>query len=287
MLHKEDQFTCTGDTQLVYQCWRPQETTQAALVIVHGFSDHSGRYMNIVKGLVPRGMALYGYDQRGHGRSPGQRGHIDSFNQFRDDLLTFMHLVADQEPDIPLFLMGHSMGGLIVLDFGLHHPQIMRGVIASAPHLSDPPVSPIVATIGRLCSRVWPTFSMDAGLDTSGLSRKAQVVQAYEDDPLVHGKGTARLSTEVATIVAETNANAANFQPPLLIFHGTADSLTNPEASRRFYEEVPSSNKRYISYEGGLHEGHNDIHQERVVIDVAQWIEEQIRIVEEQPENLE
>lgn len=287
MLHKEDQFTCTGDTQLVYQCWRPQETTQAALVIVHGFSDHSGRYMNIVKGLVPRGMALYGYDQRGHGRSPGQRGHIDSFNQFRDDLLTFMHLVADQEPDIPLFLMGHSMGGLIVLDFGLHHPNTMRGVIASAPHLSDPPVSPIVATIGRLCSRVWPTFSMDAGLDTSGLSRKAQVVRAYEEDPLVHGKGTARLSTEVAAIVVETNANAASFQPPLLIFHGTADPLTNPEASRRFYEEVPSSNKRYISYKGGLHEGHNDIHQERVVIDVAQWIEEQIRIVEEQPENLE
>ena len=234
MLHKEDQFTCTGDTQLVYQCWRPHEAPQATLAIVHGFSDHSGRYMNIVNSLVPRGMALYSFDQRGHGRSPGQRGHIDNFGEFRDDLLTFTRLVANLEPGIPLFLMGHSMGGLIVLDFGLHHPQTVSGIIASAPHLSDPPISPLIVTVGRLCSKIWPTFSMDAGFDTSGLSRNPQVVQAYEDDPLVHGKGSARLSTELSTIVAETNANAASFQPPLLIFHGTADRLTDPAASRRF-----------------------------------------------------
>ena len=128
---------------------------------------------------------------------------------------------------------------------------------------------------------------MDAGLDTSGLSRNPLVVQAYEDDPLVHGKGSARLSTELSTIVAETNANAASFQPPLLIFHGTADQLTDPEASHRFYEKVTSTNKRYIAYKGGYHEGHNDIHYERVIIDIAQWIEEQVAIVEGQPENLE
>ncbi len=287
MLHKEDQFTCTGDAQLFYQCWRPHKAPQAALAIVHGFSDHSGRYMNIVNNLVPRGMALYSFDQRGHGRSPGRRGHIDNFGEFRDDLLTFTRLVTSQEPDTPLFLAGHSMGGLIALDFGLHYPQTVSGVIVSAPLLSDPPVSSLIVTIGRICSRVWPTFSMDAGLDTSGLSRNPQVVQAYEDDPLVHGQGSARLSTELSTIVAETNANAASFQPPLLIFHGTADRLTDPAASRRFYEKVASTNKRYISYEGGYHEGHNDIHYERVVIDIGQWIEEQVHMVEEQPKNLE
>ena len=287
MLHREDQFACTGDTQLVYQCWSPHETPQAALAIVHGFSDHSGRYMNIVNNLVPRGMALYSFDQRGHGRSPGLRGHIDTFSLFRDDLLTFTSLVTELEPGIPLFLMGHSMGGLIVLDFGLNHPQSVSGIIASAPHLSDPPISPVIATVGRLCSRIWPTFSMDAGLDTSGLSRNPQTVQAYEDDPLVHGQGSARLSTELSAMVAETNANADSFQPPLLIFHGTADQLTDPAASRRFYENVTSSNKRYIAYEGGYHEGHNDIHYERVVIDIAQWIEEQVRVIKEQPENLE
>ncbi len=282
--YKEDQFTCTDGNQLFYRSWIPHEAPHAVLIIIHGFSDHSGRYMPIVDNLVPRGIAVYSFDQRGHGRSPGQRGHINSFTEFRDDVLTFTHLVAAQEPDIPRFLLGHSMGGLIVLDFGLHHPQEVNGVIASSPHLSDPPVSPILITLSRALSRVWPTFSMDAGIDNTSISRDPSVVQAFLDDPLRHGKGTARLSTELSKAVADTNAGAAGFQPPLLITHGTADRLTDPEASRRFYEKVTSSNKKYIAYEGGYHEGHNDIHHERVIIDISQWLEEQIRIITRQPE---
>jgi alpha-beta hydrolase superfamily lysophospholipase len=285
--HKEDHFSCTDGSQLYYRYWIPQETPRAALIIIHGFSDHSGRYLNIVNNLLPSGIAVYSFDQRGHGRSPGQRGHIDSFTLFRDDVLTFTRLVAAQEPDIPLFLLGHSMGGLIVLDFGLHHPQEVNGVIASSPHLSDPPVSPLLITLSRTLSSVWPSFSMDAGIDNTGLSRDPDVVQAFLNDPLTHGKGSARLSTELSNAVAETNANSANFQPPLLITHGTADQMTDPQASRRFYEKVISTNKKYIAYEGGYHEGHNDIHRERVVIDINLWLEEQIQIITHQPEKRE
>jgi len=287
MKNKEGLFNCTDGTQLFYRSWTPDETPQALLIIIHGFSDHSGRYKSIVDNLVPRGVAVYSFDQRGHGQSPGQQGHIDSFTNYRDDVLTFMRFVSDQEPDIPLFLLGHSMGGLIVLDFGLHYPQEVNGVIASAPHLSDPPVSPIMITLSRAISNIWPTFSMDAGLDKEAISRDPDVVREYLDDPLTHGKGTARLSTELSKAVSETNANAASFQPPLLIFHGTADRLTDPEASRSFYEKVPSTNKRYIAYDGGYHEGHNDIHRERIVSDIALWIEEQIRIITGHPESSE
>ncbi len=118
--------------------------------------------MPIVKNLVPRGIAVYSFDLRGHGRSPGQRGYIDSFASYRDDVLTFTRLVAAQQPDVPLFLLGHSMGGLIVLNFGQHYPQAVNGVIATSPHLSDPPVSPILITLSRALSNIWPTFSMDA-----------------------------------------------------------------------------------------------------------------------------
>lgn len=285
--HKEDRFPCTDGNQLFYQSWIPHEAPHAVLIIVHGFSDHSGRYMTIVDNLVPRRIAVYSFDQRGHGRSPGQRGYINSFSEYRDDVLTFTRLVAGQEPDIPLFLLGHSMGGLIGLDFGLHHPQEVNGVIASSPHLSDPPVSPILITLSRALSTVWPTFSMDAGMDNTGLSRDPDVVQTFLDDPLNHGKGTARLATELSKAVAGTNANAASFQPPLLIIHGTADRLTDPEASRRFYEKVTSSNKTFIAYEGGYHEGHNDIHHDRVTIDIAQWLDKQIQIITPQPEKSE
>jgi alpha-beta hydrolase superfamily lysophospholipase len=287
MQYKEDQFTCADGDQLFFRKWIPHEAPLAILIIIHGFSDHSGRYQSIADNLVPRRIAIYSFDQRGHGRSPGQRGHIDSFSAFREDALIFTRLVASQEPDIPLFLFGQSMGGLIVLDFGLHHPQEIHGVIASSPHLSDPPVSPILITMSRALSNVWPTFSMDAGIDNSGLSRDPDIVKTFLDDPLCHGKGTPRLATELSKAVVETNANAAGFQPPLLITHGTADRMTDPEASRRFYEKVNSPNKKYIAYEGGYHEGHNDIHRERVIIDIAQWLEEQIRVITQQPENSE
>lgn len=287
MKHKTDHFRGAHGEELFYQIWRPDDSALATLVIVHGFSDHCNRYMNLVKGLVPRNMVICSFDQRGHGHSPGSRGHIDSFSEYREDLRLFMQFVVSKEPENPLFLFGHSMGGLIVLDYGLHYPQGLNGIIASAPHLSDPPVSPIVASLARLLSGILPALSINAGLDEDGISRDIGVVQAYHDDPLVHGKGTPRLSTELAAAVDATQANAANFKPPLLIYHGSADRLTSPEASRDFYEKVKSDNKRYISYEGGYHESHNDLHQERVVIDVGQWIEEQIRIAAQQPQEQE
>lgn len=277
-------FKCSDDLQLFYQVWQPEAEPQAVMVIVHGFSDHSDRYMNMVKALVPRGILIYSYDQRGHGQSPGTRGHVNQFAEFRDDLHIFFKFVSTQEAGYPIFLFGHSMGGLIILDYGLHYPVGINGVIASAPHLSDPPISPILKTLSNLMSGVWPTLSISAGLDATGLSRDPQVVKDYLDDPLVHGKGTPRLATELSDAVDYTQANAANFKPPLLMYHGTADTLTDPDASKRFFDQVKSMNKTYIPYEGGFHEGHNDFHNERVIIDIGQWIEHQITIVAQQHE---
>lgn len=285
--YSEDVFTCTDELQLFYRCWCPATPPRAAVIIVHGFSDHSGRYATIVQDLVHRTIAVYSFDQRGHGRSPGKRGFIESFTEFRQDLLSFKHIVAAQHADIPLYLMGHSMGGLIVLDFGLHHPDAIDGVIASAPYLNDPPISPILRVLSRALSRIWPSFSLKVGLDSTGLSRLPETVQAYEEDPLVHGKGTPRLDRELSAAVAATNANASRFELPLLIMHGTADRLTDPEASRRFYENASSQDKTFILYEGGYHEGHNDIHRERVVMDIGHWLEEEIRITTQEPENRE
>lgn len=271
-------INCSGDIQLFYQSWRPAVKPQAVLVIVHGFSDHCGRYQNIVDGLIPRGYVIYSYDQRGHGQSPGTRGHINHFSEYREDLHAFLNHVATQEADLPIFLLGQSMGGLIVLDYGLHYPDGLQGVMASAPHLSDPPISRLLTFLSKTLSGVWPSITFDAGIDGSGLSRNPNIVKDYADDPLVHGKGSARLATELSATVANTQANAANFQPPLLIYHGSADIVTDPGGSKRFFDNVKSTNKQYIQYEGGFHEAHNDIHRERVVIDLAHWMEHQMEI---------
>jgi alpha-beta hydrolase superfamily lysophospholipase len=284
MQQNEGLFEGADGMKLYYRCWLPDSQTRAAVIIVHGFSDHCGRYDNLVRSLLRRRLAVYSYDLRGHGQSPGKQGHVQEFTDYREDTHSFIQFVARQQPDRPLYLFGHSMGGLIALDQALSYPASIRGVIASAPHLGNPPVSAIKLSLSRLLSRLWPSFTMDAGLDETALSRDQAAVQAYRDDPLVHGRGSARLSTELEAAVDQTQANASRLKMPLLIYGGTADRLTDPEDSRRFYEQAGSADKHFVLYEGGLHENHNDIHGERVVIEVAQWIEEHVALIAQEQE---
>ena len=134
MKHAEANFTGAVGTNLYYQSWKPEGKISCVLAIVHGFGEHSGRYMNIINKLVPSGYAVYAFDHRGHGRSDGKRGVITSWDEFRQDLHLFLNLVRDHEIDIPVILMGHSMGGLIVLNYLLKNPkERINAVIASSP----------------------------------------------------------------------------------------------------------------------------------------------------------
>jgi alpha-beta hydrolase superfamily lysophospholipase len=276
MQHQEGTFSGSEGLALYYQCWQPDGLARGVLVIVHGHGEHSGRYKHVVNHLVPQGFAVYALDHRGHGRSPGQRGYVNSMADFRGDVRAFVQLAAAANPGLPLFVMGHSLGGLITLDYVLHHPEGLRGVIASAPAVGSVGVSPILLQISRLLSRVWPTFSMETGLDVNGISRDPQEVKAYQSDPLVHGKGTARLATEVMDTAVYCQTNAHTLRLPLLMIHGTADPITAPVDSHRLFDNVAAKDKTYIAYEGGYHESHNDIHYQQVVADLAVWLVERL-----------
>lgn len=273
MNHREGTFRGHGGLELYYQCWRPEGTPLAVLVLIHGFGEHSGRYMNVVNHLVPRGYAIWSFDHRGHGRSPGRRGFVRTWDEFREDIRLFLEMVRQQEGGLPVFLMGHSMGGLMVLEYALHHPEGLQGVIASGPALAQVGVSPVLLKIAQLMSRIWPSFTMDTGLDATSISRDPAVVAAYQADPLVHSKASARLGTEMARAMAWTHQNASRWRLPLLILHGGADRLVPPEGSRRFYEAVPIADKEYREYEGGYHEPHNDIHRDQVLQNLERWLE--------------
>lgn len=273
MEHSEGTFSGYGGLPLYYQSWRPEKGPRAVLVIVHGFGEHSGRYMNVVNHLVPKGYAIYALDHRGHGRSPGPRGHINSWEEFREDVWAFVRKVSEAEPGLPLFLMGHSMGGLIVLEYALHYPEGLKGVIASGPALAQVGISPVLMTLARVLSRIWPRFAMSTGLDATSISRDPDVVAAYQADPLVHSIGTARLGTEMGRAMLWTHEHAREWRLPLLILHGGADRLVPPEGSRRFFENVPIADKERIEYEGGYHEPHNDTHRAQVLADLERWLE--------------
>ncbi len=272
MDERQQTFQSKDGSDLYLRALHPAQAPRAVLAMVHGLGEHSGRYDNLANTLVPRGYALYGFDLRGHGRSPGPRGHVASWQQVRDDVSSFLETVRAQQPEIPLFLFGHSLGGLIALNFALHEPDGLQGVIVSAPGLDSSGLSPVMLALARLLSRVAPKLALSSGLDAAGISRDAEVVRAYQRDPLVHDKGTPRLATEALAAVRWTLDHAAEWTLPLLLYYGTADPIVPPANSRLFFERVPFPDKTLIEYEGSFHEPHNDLDHARVLDDLERWL---------------
>jgi alpha-beta hydrolase superfamily lysophospholipase len=301
MLHEEEKFR-TFDTRPLYaQHWLPEDAPQANLVVVHGLGEHSGRYEDFAAWFVPLGYAVHAFDLRGHGKSWGTRGHVNRWGEFREDVRVFLAKVHERAPDLPLFLLGHSMGGLIVLNYVLHYaaagpyahrasgenPPLDRlmGVVSSAPALAlGEDVSPGLVLITRFLSRVLPKLQLPNGLDAEGLSHNAEVVQAYREDPLVHGVISARFGAVLARTMSWTMAHAGAWPAdlPLLMVHGGADPICPAEASERFRVNARASGAvgdlrltRKV-YPGYFHEVFNEVGREQVLQDVAAWLDERL-----------
>ncbi len=276
MKHSESTFEGYENLPLYYQKWQPDET-KAVLVIVHGFGEHSGRYMNVVNKMVPEGFTVYSFDHRGHGKSPGKRGHVQNWNEFIEDTKNFLKLVSDEQKELPLFLMGHSMGGLIVLNYAISNPEGLQGVIASGPLLAQPGISPVLLLLSKIMSKIWPGFSIDTKLDVNHISRDPEVISAYNEDPLVHSMASARFGTEITTATDWTLAHADKFNLPLIILHGEADQLVPPHGSATFFENAATKDKERHLYPDGRHEPHNDIDRETVLQDLLNWLNKHLQ----------
>lgn len=276
MKHFDGTFDGYEGLQLYYQKWQPENETKAVIALIHGFGEHSGRYMNVINHLLPLGFAVYSFDHRGHGRSPGKRGHIMDWNEFREDVRLFIEYIRGAEENKPLFLYGHSMGGLIVLNYTLHFPDGLRGVIASGPALAQPGVSPVLLLLSRVLSKIWPGFSIDTKIDAGLVSRDESVVSAYQDDPLTHSMASARFGTEFTAAMEWTQAHASEFKVPFLILHGQADKLVPEEGSAKFFKNAKIDDKERHLYPSGYHEPHNDIDHEKVLKDMEQWLQKHL-----------
>jgi alpha-beta hydrolase superfamily lysophospholipase len=274
MQHNEVTFPGHDGLELYCQSWLPNDAPKASLIIVHGLGEHSGRYRHLVDALVSNGYSVHAFDHRGHGRSPGQRGFVRHFSEFRRDINSFIrHLDRRKQLDRPLFLMGHSLGGLIVLDAVSQGLSGIDGIIVSAPALDAGAISPFLIAASKVLSRVWPTLSVKTGLDVSGISRDPDVLAARSNDPLVHGLGTPRLATESTNTMLACFENVDQIQVPVLMIHGTSDRITSPQNSRRFFDDITHTDKTYIAYDGGYHESHNDRHHLQVTADIVQWLD--------------
>jgi alpha-beta hydrolase superfamily lysophospholipase len=271
--HHEGRFTGSGGTELFFQSWLPARAPAAVLVNLHGLGDHSGLYPSLAAFFPARGIALYAFDLRGNGRSPGQRAYVKSWDQYRDDLRRFLDQVRSWQPGLPLFLLGNSLGGLIVLEFALRYPDGLAGVIAAAPPLGKLGVPPILMALGRVLSRVAPRFALRVGMDLSGLARDPAVVEAVLADPLFHRWGTARLSTEVTSAIARVQEQAEALSVPLLLLHGSADRMVPPDGSREFFSRLRQPDREFREYPGAYHGLFADFDSQAVLSDVGRWLD--------------
>ncbi len=256
--------------------WMPPEPTAGGIVICHGMGEHIGRYDHLARHLCGQGYAVAGLDHRGFGRSSGVKGHIDSFEQYTADLDRFVGSLIDDEgfPTEPLVLIGHSMGGLIAALYRVDHPA--RPI--SATVLSGPLAQVAVevpgwkATLGNVLAGVLPRLRMATGLDTKLLSHNAEVVRAYEEDPLVYGQVSARWFVSMHAALERLHRDAGQITGPVLIAFGEEDGLCHPDGARRLYDELATEDKKLIAYPGLYHEIFNETSRQEVYDDVVQWL---------------
>ncbi|MBI4722182.1 MAG: lysophospholipase [Candidatus Stahlbacteria bacterium] len=248
------------------------------LILLSGVGDHSGRYSNVVNYLTAQGYAVYGFDLRGHGHSSGQRGHINKWSDYSGDLQSFLDLVCSRESGAKLFLMGHSLGALISLDYVLRYPAGLCGaIINGAPFEPIGIAKPYKVALARLLSRFMPRFSIPLDFESVAMSRDSIVVRDYIADSLGHKIVSVRWGTESLATLKWVKEHSTDLSIPILILHGGADRLNSSEGSRHFFDKLTFPDKTLRIYPEGYHESHNDINYQQVMQDIGQWLDSHIR----------
>lgn len=273
MKHIEGNFKGVRQIDHYYQAWLPDGKVKAVFLIIHGLGEHSGRYGNLVDYFVPQGYALYGFDNLGHGKSGGEREVIHRFEDFTENITIFVNMIKAEQPDMPIFIYGHSMGGLIVTWYLIDNQQKFTAAIISAPLIRVPSnITPMTITVGKILSTLAPKAGI-ISLDATGVSRDPEVVKAYINDPLVfHGKTSARLSAEMLRAMMRVTAESDKITLPFIVIQGSGDKLVDPGDGQLLYKKASSKDKTIKIYEGLYHEVHNEPERLDVFRDLGHWL---------------
>jgi len=273
--HDEGWVTNADGIRLYWQRRAPEGEPTAVLLFIHGLAEHSGRYSHVMDHFAGRGFDCWALDYRGHGQSPGLRVHVDHFGEFLTDIRAAHGLVREENPGRPLFLVGHSQGGLITLRYTLAHPEDLSGIVVSSPFLGlhpDARPNPLLRFVARLLSAVAPRLMLSKPPDASLLSHDPQVPAAYLADPLVSRTVSARWFTEVMAAHADTHDRAAELRVPALVMQSGDDRLADPEATRNWAAAAPAELVEYVEWDGLYHEMFNEPQKQKVFDRVEAWL---------------
>ncbi|GFP18596.1 lysophospholipase [Candidatus Hakubella thermalkaliphila] len=242
-----------------------------AVLILHGACEHSGRYLHLTKFLGEQGYSVFAPDLRGHGRSEGRPVHVERFSDYLSDLDQMLNWI--REPGcLRVHLLGHSMGGLIVARYVQEYQPDITSLILSSPLFGWKKMPRIKIFVGKVISRIWPTFSFKNPVDETALSHDESVVREYRQDPLAYNVGTARFGAELTKNFAILFEKAKTIRAPLLLLAGGADQITDLKASREFFEKVGSRDKECYIFEEMYHEIFNETEKENPLGRLADWL---------------
>ncbi|MDG2194826.1 MAG: lysophospholipase [Polaribacter sp.] len=274
MTYQEFNFNIYS-THFYGQYWQPSKT-KAIILLVHGMGEHATRYTeSVIPKLTENGFGVIAFDQFGHGKTSGKRGHCPSFEAVLKSVEKVQEKALAIFGNKPLFLYGHSMGGNVVINYVLRKKHSFAGVIATSPFLQlafQPPA--IKLFVGKLLQKIAPAITMGNELDPNDVSRDNTEVQKYMNDPLVHD----RISPNFSITFIETGKwaieNANKLQTPTLLLHGTDDKIIDYKGTQEFSNNSNTTTLKL--YEGGYHELHNDLCKEEMLTDVVNWLKKQL-----------
>lgn len=276
----ESSFAGVGGLKIFTRNWQPEAAPRAVVVIVHGFNSHSGQYLWTAEQFAKNGLAVYALDLRGRGRSEGERFYVEKIEDFTDDVQTLVQQAKSENPGLPVFLLGHSAGGVTACIYTLDHQTEIDGLICES-FAYELPVPDIALTFLKGLSYITPHTHVFS-LNNKDFSRDSAVVESMNEDILIKGESQ---PAQTAKVMINASARLKEEFPkitlPVLIMHGTLDKATKPSGSQHFYEQVGSTDKTLKLYDGHFHDLLNDTDKEVVMADIQSWIDERIPAREE------
>lgn len=271
MTRREDRITGGAGLNIFVRSWRPVGTPRAVVVICHGVKSHSGYYGWAAEQLVAHGLAVYALDLHGRGQSDGDRFYLEKFQDYTDDVHATMALAKSREPGLPVFLLGHSAGGVVSSVYTLEHQADLKGFICESFAFQVYAPDFALAVLKGLSHVVPHAHVLD--LKTADFSRDPKAVQSMLDDPLIaHEVQPTRTVAQLVLADERLKREFPLITLPVLILHGTADKVTKPGGSQLFYDTAGSTDKTLKLYEGHYHDLLNDIGKEEVMTDIEAWI---------------
>lgn len=275
----ESKFEGRDGLSFYVQGWEPDAQPKAVIALVHGLGEHIGRYAHVGKALTDAGYVLVGFDLRGHGKTVSPRGHFPALDAVMQDIRQFIQFVSQRYSNVPQFLYGHSLGGLLALTYAVQNKMGLKGVMVTGAALrSALQEQKVKIAMAKVLGTLVPAATIPSGLDATSISRDKAVVDKYVNDPLVHDKTSLGLGKSALTAIDVCFAGAKDFRYPLLIMHGKEDKLTYPSGSEDFAKLAGEKNKDVTLkiWDGLYHEIHNEPEQAEVFKVMIAWLDKHL-----------